>query len=60
LGIVDRIAGKNDKGSWGKDYAIYYSCEDGTISPKNLGVKGQKVKNGEIMEVLVDLPKGKV
>jgi hypothetical protein len=60
LGIVDRLAGKNNQYSQGKEYAIYYYCYDGYVYPSNLGIKGVKINSGETMEVVVDLSKGKV
>jgi hypothetical protein len=33
LGIVDRLAGKNDQSSCEKDYAIHYYCWVGRVYP---------------------------
>jgi hypothetical protein len=49
LGIVDRLAGKNNQYSFGKNYAIYYYCANGYVYPTNLGIKGEKVNNGETL-----------
>jgi hypothetical protein len=47
LGILDRLAGKNNQSSYDKNYAIYYYCYNGQVYPLNLGIYGVKVKNGE-------------
>jgi hypothetical protein len=50
LGVVDRIEGKNNQYSYGKDYAIYYSCFSGTVYPKKLGIKGGKVNTVKLFK----------
>jgi hypothetical protein len=60
FGIVDRLAGKNNQYSYGQNYAIYYYCYDGRVFPYSLGIKGVRINNGETVEVVVDLSKGKV
>jgi predicted SnoaL-like aldol condensation-catalyzing enzyme len=60
LGIVDRVKGKNNQNSQGKDYAVYYFCYNGQVYPRNLGINGEVINSGEIVEVVVELSKGKV
>jgi hypothetical protein len=60
LGIVDRLVGKSDQDSCGKDYAIYYYCYNGQLYPTKLGIKRVSLNNGDTVEVSVDLSKGKV
>jgi hypothetical protein len=60
LGIVDRVLAKNSPYSHGKNYALYYYCSTGKVFPESMGIKGEKAKNGEIVQVVVELSKGRI
>jgi hypothetical protein len=59
VGVVDRLSGKNNSTSQEQNYAIGYTA-GGQVYPSHFGAQGGGFSQGEVVEVKVDLSKGKV